>query len=66
LTIAAEVVPRATAEAKQSDLVIAEDAALWRLPPIPDGPDQWEVRRSSAGTVSGDPVTPLDSDNVPI
>jgi hypothetical protein len=32
--------PRSTMEAKQPDPVIAEDAALSRLRPIPDGPDQ--------------------------
>jgi hypothetical protein len=58
--------PKSVAEAKQSDRHIAEDAALSRLRPIPDGPDQWVVRRSSADTGSGGPGAPLDSDNVPL
>jgi hypothetical protein len=41
------------AEAKQSDLETAEDAALSRLRPIQDGPDQWQEHRNSAGTGSG-------------
>jgi hypothetical protein len=45
---------------------IAEDAALSRLRPIPDGPDQWEVHMSSAVSGSGGPAAHLDSDNVPI
>jgi hypothetical protein len=57
-------VTRSTAEAKQSDLVIAEDAAMSRLRPIPDGPDQWEVHRSSADSGSCGPVGHLSSDNV--
>jgi hypothetical protein len=32
--------PMPVAEAKQSDLEIAEDAAISRLRPIQDGPDQ--------------------------
>jgi hypothetical protein len=32
--------PRSPAEANQSDHEIAEDAAISRLRPIPDGPDQ--------------------------
>jgi hypothetical protein len=58
-------VPRTAAEAKQCDLVIAEDAAISRLRPIPDGPDQWEVHRSSADSGLGGPAAPLSSDNVP-
>jgi hypothetical protein len=54
------------AEAKESDLQIAEDAALSRLRPIPEGPDQWEVLRRRADSGLGGPVAPLDSDNVPI
>jgi hypothetical protein len=47
--------PKSAAEAKQSDLHIAEDAALSRLRPVPDGPDQWVVHRSSADTGLGGP-----------
>jgi hypothetical protein len=43
-------VPRPVAEAKPSDLMTAEDAALSRLLPIQDGPDQWEAHRSSSAT----------------
>jgi hypothetical protein len=59
-------VPRSAAEAKQSDLHIAEDAALSRLRPIPDGPDQWGMHRSSSDSGSAGPAGPLDSDNVPV
>jgi hypothetical protein len=45
--------PQPAAEASQSDLETAEDAALSRLRPIQDGSDQWEEHRSSAATVSG-------------
>jgi hypothetical protein len=58
--------PKSTAEAKEFDLRIAEDAALSRLRPIPDGPDQWASGRSSSGTDAGGPGAPLDSDNAPI
>jgi hypothetical protein len=57
--------PLSTAEAKESGLHIAEDAALSRLRPIPDGPDQWSICRSSSGTVAGGRDAPLDSENVP-
>jgi hypothetical protein len=57
-------VPRSTAEAKASDIRISEDAALSRLLPIQDGPDQWAVCRSSSGTGSGGPSAHLGSDNV--
>jgi hypothetical protein len=59
-------VPKSTAEAKQPGLHIAEDAALWRLRPIPDGPDEWAMHRSSTRSESGGPGAPSDSDNVPI
>jgi hypothetical protein len=49
-------IPKSTAEAKQSDLHIAEDAALSRLRPIPDGSDQWEAHRRIHGTGSGAPA----------
>jgi hypothetical protein len=42
--------PKSTAEAQKKDCQIAEDAALSRLRPIPDGPDPWELCRSSTGT----------------
>jgi hypothetical protein len=42
--------PKSTAEAQEKDLRIAEDAALSRLRPIHDGPDQWEICRSSSDT----------------
>jgi hypothetical protein len=58
--------PKSTAEAEQSSLEMAEDAALSRLRPIPDGPDQWEVHRTSAVTESCGPAAPLDPDNVQI
>jgi hypothetical protein len=43
--------PKPTAEAQEKDLQIAEDPALSPLRPIPDGPDQQALCRSS--TVSG-------------
>jgi hypothetical protein len=58
--------PKPTAVAEQYSLEIAEDAALSRLRPILDGPDQWVVHRSSEATESGGPGAPLGSDNVPI
>jgi hypothetical protein len=39
-----------TAEAQQKDCRIAEDAALSRLRPIPEGPDQWSLCRRSTDT----------------
>jgi hypothetical protein len=51
----ATFVPRPAAEAKQSDLETAEDAALSRLRPIKDGPDQWQ-EHSSAATGPGGPA----------
>jgi hypothetical protein len=48
--------PQPAAEASQSDLETAEDAALSRLRPIQDGSDQWEEHRSSAATGSGGPA----------
>jgi hypothetical protein len=57
--------PKSVAEAKESDLRIAEDALLSRLRPIQDGPDQSQDLRSRAdpGSRIGSRV---DSDNVPI
>jgi hypothetical protein len=46
----ADFTPRVSAEAKQSDLEAAEDAAVSRLRPIQDGPDMWELHRGSAAT----------------
>jgi hypothetical protein len=43
-------VPDPATEAKQSDLEIAEDAALSRLRPVHDGLDYWREHRSSAAT----------------
>jgi hypothetical protein len=48
-------VPKSAAEAKESDLRTSEDAAPSRLLPIQDGPDQWEICRSSRRTGSGRP-----------
>jgi hypothetical protein len=42
--------PQPTAEAQDKSLQVAQEAALSRLRPIPDGPDQWALRRSSTGT----------------
>jgi hypothetical protein len=53
-----------TVPPRKSDLVIVEDAALSRLKPIPDGPDQWEIHRSSEGTGSGGPAAHPSLDNV--
>jgi hypothetical protein len=43
-------VPQPAAEAPEKSLRIAQDAALSRLRPIADGPNQWELHRSSADT----------------
>jgi hypothetical protein len=43
--------PRASAEAKQSDLRTVEDMAISRLRPTQDGPDMRVLHRSSADTV---------------
>jgi hypothetical protein len=53
--------PLSTAEAPEKGLKVATDAALSRLRPIPDGPDQWELCRSSTDT--GGPSS-LGSSNV--
>jgi hypothetical protein len=45
-----DFMPGVSAEAKQSDLETVEDAAVSRLRPIQEGPDMWELRRSSAVT----------------
>jgi hypothetical protein len=42
--------PQPAAEAPEKSLQIAQDAALSRLRPIADGPNQWELHRSSANT----------------
>jgi hypothetical protein len=47
--------PKSTAEAQPKDCQIAEDAALSRLRPIPNGPDQWAACRSSTVTVGPSP-----------
>jgi hypothetical protein len=42
--------PQPTAEAPEKSAKIAEDAAISRLRPIADGPNQWVMHRSSAVT----------------
>jgi hypothetical protein len=42
--------PQPTAEAPEKNLRIAEDAALSRVRSIADGPNQWEMYRSSTDT----------------
>jgi hypothetical protein len=42
--------PKSVAEAEESSLHIAEDAALLRLRSVPDGPNQWLAHRNSADT----------------
>jgi hypothetical protein len=51
-----DFIPRVSAETKQSDLEIVEDAAVSRLPPIQDGIDFWEMHRRSAVTVPSGPA----------
>jgi hypothetical protein len=48
-------VPLSTAEAQEKDSGIASEAALSRLRPIPDAPDQWVLCRSSTGTAGAPP-----------
>jgi hypothetical protein len=43
--------PQPTAEASEKSARIAEDAAVSRLRTVADGPNQWEMHRSSAATV---------------
>jgi hypothetical protein len=43
-------VPQPAAEAPEKGLRIAQDAALSRLRPIADGPNQWDLHRSSVDT----------------
>jgi hypothetical protein len=43
-------VPLPTAEAPGKFAKIANDAAISQLRPIADGPNQWDMHRSSAGT----------------
>jgi hypothetical protein len=45
--------PKSVAEAEKSSVRIAEGAGLSRQRPIPDGPDQWEMYRSSTATGLG-------------
>jgi hypothetical protein len=52
-----DFVPHPAAEANQSDLEIAEDAALSRLRLIQDGGNQLEICRSSSTTGPGGPAT---------
>jgi hypothetical protein len=58
-------VSKSTAEEKQPDIHIAEDAALSRLRPIPDGSDQLEAYRRCMDTDLGG-LGHLDLDNAPI
>jgi hypothetical protein len=44
-------VPQPTAEAPEKLARIAENAAISRLRPIADGPNQWEIHRSNGVTV---------------
>jgi hypothetical protein len=48
--------PQVAAEAKQSQVETAEEAAISRLCPIQDSFDFWELSRSSSATVSGAPT----------
>jgi hypothetical protein len=45
---------RPSAEAKEGDVLVAEQAAVSRLRPIQDGLDYWGEHWMSAVTVSGD------------
>jgi hypothetical protein len=58
-------IPKPTAEAQEKDLQVAEEAAVSRLRPIPDGPDQWALCRSSTVTVgvslTGNPMVGTES-----
>jgi hypothetical protein len=44
--------PQLATEASEKAVRIAEDAAIARLRPIADGPNQWEIHRSS-GDIDG-------------
>jgi hypothetical protein len=48
--------PSPVAEAKQSDLEAAQDAAISRLRPIQDGLDLWGIHMSSGVTGLGAPA----------
>jgi hypothetical protein len=54
----ANFIPQVHAEAKDSDVRIAIEAATSRLLPIPDGPDLWSIleSRSRSGTGLGAPA----------
>jgi hypothetical protein len=58
--------PQPTAEAPGKLAKIANDAAISRLRPIADGPNQWNMHRSSAHTVrspnAGSPMVGTESD----
>jgi hypothetical protein len=43
--------PQVLTEGSEKSTRIADDAAVSRLRTIPDGPNQWEMHRSSARTV---------------
>jgi hypothetical protein len=49
--------PQPTAEAPGKLAKIANDAAISRLRPIADGSNQWDMHRSSAGTVGSGPLS---------
>jgi hypothetical protein len=55
--------PQPTAEASEKSARIAEGAAVSRLRTVADGPNQWEMHRSSARTVG--PSSPGDPSSVP-
>jgi hypothetical protein len=59
--------PLSTAEAPEKSLHVASDEALSRLRPIPDGPDQWSLCRSSTVTdgLSSQGSSVVGSESVP-
>jgi hypothetical protein len=48
--------PQPTAEAPEKLARIADVAAHSRIRPIADGPNQWDMHRSSAGRAGGIPL----------
>jgi hypothetical protein len=57
--------PQPTAEAPGKSARIAEDAAVSRLRPIPDGPNQWEVHRERAVSQSSLGLSMVGTELVP-
>jgi hypothetical protein len=55
--------PQVDAEAPEKGLRIAKEAATSRVRPIADGPNQWDMCRSS--TVTGGPTGPSGSESSP-